>query len=105
MAFLVQLFCFYILPAAKYCMSLMMVYENMTIARPIRLYLIHSLALLAALVSVPPWSTYLSQLITNPKNAIVPIKNVAARNRSATKRPGSFASAGSMSFLIPIRAL
>ena len=82
-----------------------MVYENMTIARPIRLYLIHSPALFAALASVPPWRTYCNQLITNPKNAIVPIKNVAARNRSATKRPGSLASAGSISFLMPMRAL
>gem|GEM_PF-6792878 len=83
----------------------MMVYENMTIVRPIRLYLIHSPALLAAFASVPPWRTYWSQLITNHKKAIVPIKNVAARNKSATNKPGSFASSGSIFFLMPKSAL
>lgn len=56
----------------------------------------------AALASVHHWMTYLSQLITIHKNDIVPIKKVAARNKSATKRFGSLAFSFSLPFWAPL---
>lgn len=70
-----------------------------------RLYFIHSIALVEAFGSVPHANMNLSPLTIIPKNAILPIKNVAAKKMSATNKLGSFACSSGISFFIPTNEL
>lgn len=93
---------YYILPHIINCISLTIVYENITNINPIKEYLIPFFASAHAFGSVHHTNINLNQLTIKPSVTIVPIKNVAPKNTSCINIFGSLVASTSAQFcLIP----